>query len=85
MFVPEGPIDNTSLLIQVMAWCRQTTGRPLNEYYPTNIAPHCKMALCGGNLVMIGCDIYHNCQSFLDTEMVQVIEILPCGRLHYFI
>ena len=32
-FVPKGPIDNKSSLVQVMAWCRQATSHYLNQWW----------------------------------------------------
>ena len=30
-FIPEGPIDTTSVLVQIKAWCRRATNHYLNQ------------------------------------------------------
>ena len=40
-FIPEGPIDNKSVLVQVMAWCRQATSHYLNQCWPSFLTHIC--------------------------------------------
>ena len=39
-FVPKGPIDYKSSLVQVMAWCHQTTSHYLSQCGQTSMSPY---------------------------------------------
>ena len=48
-FVPKGPFDNNSILVQVIAW-RRTSDKPLSECWPSSMT-HLYAAL-GGDVLM---------------------------------
>ena len=39
-FVPEGPIDNKSTLVQVMAWSHRVTSHYLSQCWPRSMLPY---------------------------------------------
>ena len=39
-WVPQNPIDDAPILVQVMAWCRQATSHYMSQCWPRTMSPH---------------------------------------------
>ena len=80
-FVPEGPIDNKSALFQVMAWCLMAPSHYLKKYWPKSVVPlgHNEWALVMLNCFEKNTKLYLHFYYPPNTEMAQVLEILPGG------
>ena len=82
-FVPKRQINNIPALVQIMAW-RRSGDKPLSEAMMENLLTHicvtrpqCSAML---NLFQEILNLYLHSLSFLNMEIVQVVEVLPYGR-----
>ena len=51
--IPNGPVDNESELVQMMAWCRQPLSHYLTKYRPTSMSCYDMMTSSNGNIFRV--------------------------------
>ena len=71
-FVPDGPVDNRSALVQFMAWCHQAPSHKLGQCWPRSMMPYDVTRLQWVNSL-------RSCDAYLDQWTgLSLVQVMAC-------